>query len=84
MRLTPDPLVFFKWQIKLMPTNIVGLQCVQRILQARPLLRDHPWGIPKQDDSVLGAVWCPTFPAKSALETKIRSPISRKHLVVST
>lgn len=37
----------------------------------------HPWGIPKQDDSVLGAVWCPTFPAKSALETKIRSPISR-------
>ena len=39
--------------------------------------RDHPWGIPKQDDSVLGAVWCLTFPAKSALETKIRSPISR-------
>ena len=32
--------------------------------------RDHPWGIPKQDDSVLGAVWCLTFPAKSALETK--------------
>ena len=46
--------------------------------------RDHPWGIPKQDDSVLGTVWCLTFPAKSALETKIRSPISRKSLVVST
>ena len=46
--------------------------------------RDHPWGIPKQDDSVLGAVWCLTFPTKSALETKIRSPISWKSLVVST
>ena len=46
--------------------------------------RNHPWGIPKQDDSVLGTVWCLTFPAKSALETKIRSPISRKSLVVST
>ena len=39
--------------------------------------RDHPCGIPKQDDSVLAPVWCRTFPAKSALETKIRSPISR-------
>ena len=39
--------------------------------------RDHPWGIPTQDDSVLGAVWCVTFPAKSALETKNCSPISR-------
>ena len=61
---------------------------LEAILWILPYIHPHqqirPWGVRSPDKHVLGAVWCLLFRAKTALETKILSLISRLIFVIST